>query len=57
MPGWPITWGEFKAAVEALGVSDGDQIDFIDCTPDGPETIRVNRESDENPKLFSVSAH
>lgn len=29
-----MTWGEFKAAVEAKGVHDEDKIDFIDWHAD-----------------------
>jgi hypothetical protein len=32
----PKTWGEFKAAVEALGVTDADEIWYIDWSGIGP---------------------
>jgi primase-polymerase (primpol)-like protein len=49
MPTWnpestPTTWGEFKVAVEALGVKDSDGIRYIDWSGSGGP-VEVGRDS------------
>lgn len=41
-----MTWGEFKAAVEALGVTDDDQIWYIDVASDMLPAVEIERHSD-----------
>jgi hypothetical protein len=34
---WPMTWGEFKRAVDALGVFEDEELWFIDWDGGKPE--------------------
>jgi hypothetical protein len=42
-----MTWGEFKAAVEAAGVEDDDEVRYIDCNPRMAGAITVERRAEE----------
>lgn len=43
-----MTWGEFKAMVEAAGVKPDDEIDYIDITSFGWGINFVTEHSDES---------
>lgn len=42
-----MTWADFKAAVEAKGVKDSDEIGFIDVSSPGISDIEVNFDEHE----------
>jgi hypothetical protein len=44
-----MTWGEFKAAVEAQGVEDDDELDHIDCSPIDAVSVHVHRDEPDGP--------
>lgn len=41
-----LTWAEFKARVEALGVAESDEIDFIDVSWGEPEAVHCQKDED-----------
>lgn len=43
-----MTWGEFKAAVEAKGVKDGDDIRFIDFDWGDAQDLVVERDASDD---------
>jgi hypothetical protein len=47
-----MTWGEFKAFVEARGVVDADEVEYIDFNW---KPYEVEFDNDVEPRRFSVS--
>lgn len=52
----PMTWEEFKKAVEEAGVSDNDRVSYIDCGSFWPLRVSIGEAKDEgSARMFSVT--
>lgn len=50
-----MTWDEFKAAVEADGVQDGDVVDAIDVSPGGYAPSVAFKQRVDGTRLIEIS--
>lgn len=51
-----MTWSEFKAAVEARGVTDEMEIDYIDIGSDNsPDRVEVDIRGSVSPEALSIN--
>ncbi len=46
-----MTWAEFKALVEKMGMKDSDEIQYIDVSWPGIDTFEVTRDEDNTDQV------